>query len=98
MGLLVEARSLPGTESASLPPTDAWLTMFAVAAAEMSNVTMQVAIAPSARLPTVQVKVPAPGTIAQGAVATGLLREAGKVSVTVTPVASPGPLLVTLSV
>src|SRR3989442_689783 len=77
--------------SASLPFTVAVLVMVPAVAGAVA-LMVNVELAPAARLPTVQVTVPA--EFVHPVLAETKVTPAGRGSVTTTPVAGPGPLLV----
>ena len=87
------------TGSVDVAETVAELVRVPDAVAATVPVIVMVAVAPSARLPRFPVTVlPAPVAVPWLAVAETKVTLLGSVSVTVTPVASDGPLLVTVSV
>src|SRR4030081_1774351 len=86
--VVADAELLAGTGSDSLPETVAVLLSWA-AVDGVVTVMVNVALAPTARLPTGQVTVPA--LLVQPGADTKVTPE-GRVSVTVTPVAGSGPL------
>ena len=107
LSLLVTSRSAAGSTvvssvaslfplsgSSSLAVTLASLLIVPVAVVVIT--ISMVALAPSAKLPRSQVTTPLAWV--QGAVADTKVTPAGRVSVRVTPVASTGPLLVTVTV
>src|SRR5947207_2867959 len=93
--VVADAVLLAGFGSASLPLTVAELVMLPAVAGEVT-VMVIVALAPEARLPTEQVTVPA--EFAHPVLAETKVTPTGRVSVTVTPVAGLGPLLVAVTV
>src|SRR5258708_2421083 len=96
--VVAEAELLAAVGSVSLPVTVAVLGMLPAVDGAAALMGM-VELAPLARLPTVQVTVPAALTqVPWPAVAELKLTPAGRVSVTTTPVAGLGPLLVALMV
>src|SRR5882762_9735860 len=87
--VVAEAVLLAVFGSASLPATVAVLVIEPVVAGVVTLMVI-VALAPAARLPTVQVTVPA--EFVQPELADTKVTPAGRVSVTITPVAADGPL------
>src|SRR5438128_2756248 len=93
-----DAVLLAGFGSDSLALTDAVLVMVPAIAAAVALMVI-VALAPEARLPTEQVTVPdACVQVPWLDVAEAKVTPAGRVSVTPTPVAAEGPLLVATTV
>ena len=94
-----ESESLPETGSGSVALTEALADRLPVAADETSTVRITLLLVPAAMVPRLQVTVPEewvhvddPGTVPRKLV------EVGTDVVTVTPLASEGPLLAVLRV
>lgn len=97
--VLVVLVLLPATGSVSLPVTVAVLEIGPVVPESTVTVTVTVAVPPLTILPSVPVIVPAALVAVPWLdVAETKVTPAGKTSVTVTPVASLGPMLVTVRV
>src|SRR5205809_5364319 len=95
MVVVADAVLFAGFGSASLPLTVAVLVMVPAVAGAVALV-VNVALAPAARLPTEQVTVPA--EFVHPVLAETKVTPAGRVSVTVTPVAGLGPLFLATTV
>src|SRR5882762_11974548 len=93
--VLADAELLAGVGSASLPETVAVLLIVPAVAGAVALI-VNVALAPLARLPAVQVTVPE--TLVQPEVADTKVTPAGRVSTTLTPVAGSGPLFLAVTV
>ena len=88
-----------GFESVSTEVTVAVLATVVIVVSATETTIVAVAVLPDARLPTVKVTVlPVVPTVALFEVAETMLKVAGMLSVMITPLASDGPLLVTVNV